>query len=142
MSRVPAALKRQVHERAAAVCEYCGVPESITFSVHEVDHVIALKHGGETNEENLALSCTICNQHKGTDIASIDPVTGAIVPLYHPRRDSWTDHFEIREHHIEGKTPVGRTTARLLQWNRRDRVAERVALDRAGLLRVGPPAQP
>jgi len=54
---------------------------------HEVDHVIAEKHGGLTEPDNLALSCTLCNKHKGSDLTSIDPETGDIVPLYHPRKD-------------------------------------------------------
>ncbi len=136
MSYLSAALRRLVRERANGACEYCGTPEGLTFSAHDVDHVVALKHGGGDDEDNLALSCTACNQHKGTDIASFDSETKTIVPLYNPRRDRWSDHFQVLEHRILGRTPTGRATSRLLQWNREDRLAERTVLSRAGLLRL------
>ncbi len=74
-------LRKSVYERAQGLCEYCLIDEETTFAKHQIDHIIAEKQGGETVEENLALSCAICNKHKGSDIASIDGETGAIVPL-------------------------------------------------------------
>lgn len=56
---IPVDLKRIVHERADACCEYCLIPESVTLAVHEIDHIIAQKHQGQTEAENLALSCTL-----------------------------------------------------------------------------------
>jgi len=96
MSDIPDSLRVQVRDRARRRCEYCLAPEILTLVRHEVDHIIALKHGGDTAPENLALCCTLCNKHKGTDIACIDPETGRIEPLFHPRRDLWQDHFERR----------------------------------------------
>ncbi|WP_408103981.1 HNH endonuclease [Tolypothrix campylonemoides] len=32
---------------------------------------MAVKHGGETTAENLALSCLSCNRYKGSDFATI-----------------------------------------------------------------------
>lgn len=89
MSRtyIPPALRRLVYERAGGRCEYCLVPETIALAGHEIDHIISEKHGGATEAENLALCCVLCNQHKGSDIASVDPVTGAIVPLFNPRQE-------------------------------------------------------
>jgi len=101
VSRVAAALRRAIHERAGGACEYCLIPEALAFAAHEVDHVVAQKHGGATEAENLALSCTLCNKHKGSDLASLDPETGALTPLYHPRRERWSEHFRIEE----GKLP-------------------------------------
>jgi hypothetical protein len=73
----------------------------------------------------LAFCCALCNRHKGTDIASIDPATGNVVPLFHPRRDRWPDHFEIRDGEIVPLTVVGRVTALLLQLNTPRRIRER-----------------
>ena len=70
-----------IRERANGFCEYCGISERFTLAVHEIDHVIAVKHGGQTIEENLALCCALCNRYKGSDIASIDPETG-LLTLY------------------------------------------------------------
>jgi hypothetical protein len=75
-------LRALVRQRAAGACEYCLIPEDFSFFVHEIDHIIAQQHGGETIERNLALACIVCNKHKGTNLASIDPRTGDVVSLY------------------------------------------------------------
>jgi HNH endonuclease len=135
---VPASLRRLVFDRAQACCEYCLLPEALTISAHQVDHVIAEKHGGATEEANLALSCSICNYAKGSDIASLDPETGEVIRLYNPRQDVWSDHFQVASDSgmIQPLTAVGRVTVRLLQFNRVERVAERKLWIRAGGLIV------
>jgi hypothetical protein len=131
---IPAPLRRLVRERSGDRCEYCLIPESATFAPHWIDHIIAEKHGGNTDEDNLANSCVLCNQCKGSDIASIDPESGAIVALFHPRRDRWTDHFRLEGGEIVPLSAVGRVTVRLLQLNHPHRVEEREQLAAAGLL--------
>jgi HNH endonuclease len=131
---VPVPLRRAVRARAAEHCEYCLIPESLTLAPHWVDHIVAEKHGGRTEESNLALSCVLCNQHKGSDLTSIDPQGGQITPLFHPRRDRWPDHFRLMGASIEPLTAIGRVTVRLLQLNHPDRVRERELLLRLGLL--------
>lgn len=136
MSRthVPAELRRSVRLRARDCCEYCLIPESMALSAHEIDHVIAEKHGGPTDAENLALACALCNGFKGSDLASIDADTGAIVPLFNPRRDGWTEHFRLESGRIEPLTASARATVRLLQLNHSHRVEERLLLIAAGVL--------
>jgi hypothetical protein len=70
--------------------------------------------------ENLALSCSFCNQAKGSDIASIDPESGDTVRLYNPRIDDWADHFlfEVKSGVIQPLTAIGRVTVKLLRVNR------------------------
>jgi hypothetical protein len=131
---VPVALRRLVRARAAECCEYCLVPERFTLATHWVDHIVAEKHGGQTEEANLALSCVLCNQRKGSDLTSIDPQTGQITPLFHPRRDQWFDHFRLVGARIEPLTPTGRVTVRLLQLNHADRIEERELMLPLGLL--------
>jgi len=131
---IPAALRRLVRERAHGCCEYCLIPDAVTLATHAIDHVIAEKHGGLTAAENLALSCTICNLHKGSDLASVDPLTGEVVLLFNPRRDQWTEHFRLVEGRIEPLTPTGRVTVRLLQLNMTQRVEERSLLVAAGVI--------
>jgi hypothetical protein len=131
---IPVALRRQVYERARGCCEYCLIPELATFAPHEIDHIIAEKHGGLTEAENLALSCTLCNKYKGSDLTSIDPDTGEIVPLYHPRQDLWYEHFQLNDAEIVAVTAKARVTIRLLQLNRQDRVKERQLLLQAGMI--------
>jgi hypothetical protein len=134
MPDVSTALRTQVRHRARSRCEYCLAPESVTLFEHEIDHIVALKHGGETIGENLALCCTLCNKYKGSDLASIDPDTGKMEPLFHPRRHHWQDHFELRGASIVARTATGRATLRLLHLNRPERVKERELMIRARLL--------
>lgn len=127
-------LRRVVYERAAGLCEYCLLPERFSFALHQIDHITAEKHGGKTVEDNLALSCIICNKYKGSDLASIDPVTGNITPLFHPRRQIWHEHFNIQSQGLlVSYTPEGRSTIRLLQMNQPERVEERRLLIEFGL---------
>jgi hypothetical protein len=129
---VPAATRRVVRARAAGCCEYCLIPERLSLAAQWVDHVVAEKHGGRTEVDNLALSCALCNQRKGTDLTSIDPETGDVVLLFNPRRDRWADHFRLDEARIEPLTAVGRVTVRLLQLNAAERLQERALLAQLG----------
>jgi HNH endonuclease len=137
MSRtyISVSLRKQVYDRANGCCEYCLIPDLASFSPHEIDHIIAEKHDGRTESENLALSCTLCNKHKGSDLASIDPDTEKIVPLYHPRQNIWHEHFCLSGAEFLPLTAIGRVTIRLLQLNRRDRVEERQILIQAGIIK-------
>ncbi len=133
MSVRPAAhLRRKVIARAGSRCEYCLIHQDDSISSHQVDHVIADKHGGLTSLENLALSCMTCNLRKSSDLASIDPESGVIVALFNPRTQNWQDHFEINGVSIDGVTAEGRTTAHFLQLNSPERLAERIELAAAG----------
>ena len=130
MSDIEPALREDVRQRAGGFCEYCRISERFTLAEHEIDHVIALKHGGETVTGNLALCCAICNRFKGSDIASIDPETGQLAGLFHPRLDRWHDHFVFRDGEIVGLSAKGRVTVTLLRINRPARVSERRLLQR------------
>jgi hypothetical protein len=50
------------------------------------------------------------------------------VPLFHPRRDIWQEHFALQDVTIMGLTPTGRATVRVLQMNAVERVELRTAL--------------
>lgn len=113
-------------------CEYCGVHQDCAASMHQVDHVLSRKHQGSTSLENLALSCITCNRRKASDIASRDPATGALSPLFNPRTQRWRDHFTIDGAELLGLTAEARTTIEFLRLNSFDRVAERAEWIRAG----------
>ena len=115
-----------VEDRANRQCEFCEIhQENEPFFRFHVDHVIARQHGGETVSGNLALACHFCNRHKGPNLASIDPSSGDLVSLFHPRSDVWAEHFERLGDRIEGRTAVGRATATLLRMNAPNRRALR-----------------
>lgn len=70
--------------------------------------------------DNLALACQGCNNHKYIKTEGGDPVSGEMVPLYHPRRQLWHEHFAWNEDYtlIIGVTLCGRATVEALHLNR------------------------
>ncbi len=129
---IPDALRREVVERAKQRCEYCLIQQSQRLFAHEIDHIIAEKHGGDTRSENLSLACSECNRFKGSGLCSFDTITQTIVPLFNPRSEVWGGHFRIVDGVIEALTPTGRVTARLLQFNRIETIERRRSLQRLG----------
>ncbi|PQO42126.1 HNH endonuclease [Blastopirellula marina] len=123
-------LRQNVRQRAGHRCEYCRMPESATpFVPFHAEHIIAQQHMGTDEADNLALACDRCNAYKGTNLASVDPETGEVTRLFHPRNDLWNVHFVIEpDGKIIGRTDVGRTTARLLMMNAPARVRLRCEL--------------
>jgi hypothetical protein len=97
-----------------------------------MEHVIAEKHGGRTEADNLALACPYCNRAKGSDIGSIDPVTSELTPLFNPRTQLWNEHFVLEGSGIVPLTSVGRVTVAILQMNDPERTLERARLIRSG----------
>jgi hypothetical protein len=126
------ALERRVRRRARGRCEYCRLPRVASEFTFPIDHIIARQHGGSSEAENLAQSCPRCNAYKGPNIAGIDPMTGELTRLYHPRHDRWAEHFACSGAILTGLTPVGRTTIKVLSMNDPDMVAAREALIEEG----------
>jgi 5-methylcytosine-specific restriction endonuclease McrA len=87
--QIASSLRQQIRKRAKNRCEYCLIAEQDTFFTHEIDHIIATKHGGRTSAKNLALACFDCNRFKGSDIASVDRSRGELVALFNPRTQNW-----------------------------------------------------
>jgi len=107
-----------VRHRADDRCEYCRIPQAAApFITFHVEHVVARQHLADDSPENLALACDRCNAFKGPNLSSIDPESGAVVELFHPRRGNWDDHFRLTGGIISGLTPTGRATVRLLNMN-------------------------
>ena len=104
MSRIPETLRQQVRQRANGCCEYCRKSEFVSTYEFHVDHIIPPMHGGSSLLDNLAWACFECNVKKGTNVASYDPLSELLTPLYNPRTQIWNDHFEIIGDEIIGKT--------------------------------------
>jgi hypothetical protein len=126
-------LRGRVWERANGICEYCRLPSDCHPVPFQIDHIIAEKHHGVTESPNLALSCFWCNVHKGPNIAGIDPESRQIVPLFHPRRQPWSEHFRWDGPLLFGSTPTGRATIDVLDMNHPVRVALRESLMAEGI---------
>jgi 5-methylcytosine-specific restriction endonuclease McrA len=59
----------------------------------EIDHSVPRALAGPTNEDNLWLACSLCNDHKGDQIAAPDPLSGEMTRLFDPRHQRWNAHF-------------------------------------------------
>ena len=124
--------RRLVAERANFRCEYCRIHEEDLFISFEIDRIIPLKHGGNDQFENLAYACPHCNQHKGSDFATLLDDFDDIVMLYNPRKHDWITHFETSRGEILAKTRIGRATGKIFQFNQADLVILRSLLMEAG----------
>lgn len=131
MTYIPASLRARVVARAQESCEYCLVYADYAAFKHEIDHVIAVKHGGATEADNLAYACAQCNRFNGSNVAALDPQTGEIVPLFNPRKQQWYEHFRLDGPVIVSILASGRATEHLLELNQIDRVLLRQELSAA-----------
>ena len=140
-SRVTAQQKKAVAERANGCCEYCRSQVRFAIQPFSIEHIIPRSAGGETVLDNLALSCQGCNNHKYNKTEGRDPVSGDTVPLYHPRKQRWSNHFAWNDDFtlIIGLTPIGRSTVEALQLNREGIVNLRRVLYAMG---EHPPVEP
>jgi hypothetical protein len=108
-----------VARRSEHRCEYCRAPEVISNFRYEVEHINPQAQGGTDSPDNLALACRACNIFKSAAVEAIDPTTGEVVPLFHPRQNRWSDHFDVDTTTglLHGKTTCGRATVARLQMN-------------------------
>lgn len=126
-------LKTIVSKRAKDCCEYCLLPQSMGFYPYQLDHIIPKQHGGADDLNNLAWCCPRCNRYKGPNLATLDPETGQLTSLFHPRKQRWPDHFTFVVGEIQGLSPEGRATVTLLRLNDEVRITERRLLYTQGL---------
>ena len=130
-SAIPGHLKKAIADRAEGRCEYCHVrQEHIEYPFH-LDHIISLKHGGQTTKDNLAYTCPDCNYNKGYNLGTfLNPPERDFVPLFHPRLDRWEEHFKEIDGLILPLTPIGEATVRILLLNAPERIILRRELSK------------
>lgn len=137
MTAVSEVLRSEVTIRAGRCCEYCLLPTTGQVAPFPVDHIVPCSRGGKTVLDNLALACPHCNSHKWAFVDGIDPETELAVPLFHPRRDRWSDHFRWADGQpelLEGMTARGRATISRLRMNSSDMLALRRLLSALGII--------
>jgi HNH endonuclease len=112
--------KKFITQRAQGCCEYCRSQLKFSPDPFSIEHIIPLSKGGSYNLENLALACQGCNGRKYNHTEAIDPINGQFVSLYHPRQQSWSNHFVWSDDFTEmiGISSIGRATIVRLQLNR------------------------
>lgn len=117
---VAKSLRDRVAHQAGYRCGYCLTAEAIVGTPMELDHLIPEALGGLTEEDNLWLDCSLCNDCKSGRIAALDPETGDMVRLFNPRHQVWSEHFRWTPEgdRILGFTATGRATVAALRMNR------------------------
>jgi 5-methylcytosine-specific restriction endonuclease McrA len=135
INRLPAEVRRFVKLRAENQCGYCLALGRYSFHPFPVDHIVPMSKGGDDDPGNLANTCQFCNGSKFDKTDAFDPLTGEVVPLFHPRKDAWLQHFTWNEDFtiILGVTPTGRATVACLKMNREEAVNLRAALHAFGV---------
>src|SRR5262245_21625774 len=128
-----AEILQAVEAQARRRCEYCKMHQVLQGATFHLEHILPSSRGGPTVLENLAWACPSCNLHKADRVEATDPETSAVVPLFNPRTQRWSEHFRWEAYEIVGLTPVGRATVSALNLNQARRVLIRKAEELFGL---------
>jgi len=126
--------RQRIAEAARNCCGYCLLQEVVSGIPLTIEHLWPKAHGGGDEDENLWLSCRLCNERKGILVQAIDPASTEVVPLFNPRTQSWDDHFAWSEDGVLmlAKTAVGRATIAALALNDELRVRTRAIWVKSG----------
>ena len=121
---ITVAIRKAILQLSHGYCEYCILPSNFSTDFFHYEHIVPLSLDGKTELGNLARSCGICNINKRDKIQHIDPLSQQVMRLYHPRQDTWKEHFQWSDDdlHIVGISPIGRATIDLLKMNRIDAI--------------------
>lgn len=127
-------LRQRVAEQARHRCGYCLTQEVVSGVPLTMEHIIPQAKGGGTVEENLWLSCRLCNEAKGVLTEAVDPISSTVAPLFNPRTQVWAEHFAWSEDgaQVIGRTPTGRATVVALKLNSELHVRARAIWVEAG----------
>ncbi len=124
---VSKSLRHRLAVQARYRCGYCQMLESISGIPLTLEHIIPQAKGGSNDEENLWLSCRLCNEAKGILTEVLDSSTNERVVLFNPRAQIWTEHFDWSEDgtFIIGRTAIGRAIVKALDLNNEFRLRTR-----------------
>lgn len=119
--------RQRLAQQANFRCGYCQTQEVISGIPLTVEHILPKARGGSDDEQNLWLSCRLCNEAKGVLVKTIDPQTDATAPLFNPRTQVWAEHFAWADDgaRLVGLTPIERATIVALALNSDFRVRSR-----------------
>jgi len=111
--------RARIREQAGNRCGYCLAHQDYVPWVLEIEHIVPLVAGGSNDDSNLWLACHAYNLFKGVKTLSRDPLTARLVPLFNPRTQRWTRHFQWSTDGtlILGRTAAGRATVIALNLN-------------------------
>lgn len=101
-------------------CAYCTLCESEALGIgFEVDHYIPRKHHQDliNDYSNLMWSCRHCNRHKSDFFPNTEQISKGHVIL-RPDKDDPSEHLEIDNYNLKGKSQTGEFNIDKLNLNR------------------------
>jgi hypothetical protein len=107
--------------------------QALQGATFHVEHIVPKARGGSSDLGNLAWACPGCNLKKSDRVDATDPQSGKSGKLFHPRVDSWEQHFKWDGYQIVGITAIGRAAVNVLQLNDARRTMIRRAEELFGL---------
>ena len=112
-------VRQRVCEAFGDRCAYCLSSQRYANSKLEIEHIIPKAIGGSDDELNLCLACRLCSSYKSIQTEAVDPTSNAVVTLFNPRTQVWSEHFQWSRDGVRviGLSPVGRATVEALQLN-------------------------
>ncbi|MBV7334738.1 HNH endonuclease [Chloroflexi bacterium TSY] len=112
-------LRERIRHIDKGICAYCHTSEENSGIPPAHDHIVPQSQHGQTEFNNLCHICRPCNEYKGDTTQALDPVSGEVVALFHPRRQIWLEHFEWSSDGTEliSRTAIGRATIIALRMN-------------------------
>lgn len=112
-------VRARIRIQANNQCGYCRSLQKYVLGILEIKHIIPKALGGTDDEENLWLSCRLCNSFKGIQTHGQDPISNRKTKLFNPRQQKWSRHFAWTNNdtYIIGQTACGRATVVALQLN-------------------------
>ncbi|MBI5080711.1 MAG: HNH endonuclease [Chloroflexi bacterium] len=120
-------LRQRVRVTAGDRCGYCRSHQQYLLTPLEIEHIIPSSREGTNDEENLWVACARCNRFKSSQIEAVDPVTKEVHPLFNPRTQKWSSHFQWDADGVVilGLTPIGRASVEALHLNHELSIAVR-----------------
>jgi len=64
-SHIPESIRERVREAARFQCGYCQTQEIVVSYPLHIEHLLPEAKGGTSDEENLWLTCSVCNNYEG-----------------------------------------------------------------------------
>jgi hypothetical protein len=121
-------LVQQVRARAQNRCECAG----FHFRTTGFRSISITSSRGSTAEAQKPITwLSVAFTATATRVLiSHDTKTGDVVRLFHPRKDVWSEHFQLDGAVVAGMTAIGRATVHLLAMNEPEFLAARQALIR------------
>lgn len=101
--------------------------QSLQGATFHVEHIISGSRGAKSEIENLAWACPGCSLHKSNRVEVSASEDEESVPLFHPRRHEWDEHFCWVGYQVTGITRIGRATVEALVINHERRIKIRQA---------------